>query len=195
MDGTSLSGNLSRTASTDLGKALASASPVNPAWTWSDDKTVGFIIRRQAHEALIHRIDAELTVGQRRSVMDRQLSADGVDEALRVMYGGGLPVWGTFAPDARHTVRVRASDTSDSWFVTLGRFSGADPDDSKSYDQEGIQVARVDPGGPSAASCLRRADRQRHQLEPAEQLSRLPCQVVMHASRAAVVEHHLRRWC
>jgi len=175
MDGTSLSGNLSRTASTDLGKALASASPVNPAWTWSDDKTVGFIIRRQAHEALIHRIDAELTVGQRRSVMDRQLSADGVD--------------------ARHTVRVRASDTSDSWFVTLGRFSGADPDDSKSYDQEGIQVARVDPGGPSAASCLRRADRQRHQLEPAEQLSRLPCQVVMHASRAAVVEHHLRRWC
>jgi uncharacterized protein (TIGR03083 family) len=146
------------TASTDLGKALSSASPANPAWTWSDDKTVGFIIRRQAHEALVHRIDAELTVGQRRSVMDAQLSADGVDEALRIMYGGDLPAWGTFAPDERRTVRVRASDTSDSWFVTLGRFSGTDPDDSKSYDQEGIQVARVDPGGPSAATVRGLAD-------------------------------------
>ena len=35
-----------------------------PAWTWSDDQTVGFIRRRQAHEALIHRVDAELAGGQ-----------------------------------------------------------------------------------------------------------------------------------
>jgi uncharacterized protein (TIGR03083 family) len=139
------------TASTDLGKALAASSPENPAWTWSDDKTVGFIIRRQAHEALIHRIDAELTAGKRRSVMDPQLSSDGVDEALRIMYGD-LPAWGTVAPDEWRTVRVRDSDTGDSWFVTLGRFSGTDPDDNKSYDQDGIHVARIDPGGQAAAT-------------------------------------------
>lgn len=146
------------TASTDLGKALASASPESPAWTWSDDKTVGFIIRRQAHEALIHRIDAQLTAGQRRSVMDPLLSADGVDEALRIMYGGDLPAWGTFAPHERRTVRVQASDTGDSWFVTLGRFSGTDPDDEKSYDQESIHVARIDPGGQAAATVRSKAD-------------------------------------
>src|SRR5215471_7614339 len=55
-------------ASADLGAALASAAPQTPAWTWSDDKTVGFIRRRQAHEALIHRVDAELAAGHRRSL-------------------------------------------------------------------------------------------------------------------------------
>ena len=140
------------TASADLGKALAAASPQSPAWTWSDDKSVGFIIRRQAHEALIHRVDAELTAGQRRSVMDPVLSADGLDEALRIMYGGDLPPWGMFAPENERAVRIQATDTGDSWFVTLGRFSGTDPDDNKSYDQPGIQVAGTDPGGPAAAT-------------------------------------------
>ena len=30
-----------------------------------DDHTVGFIRRKQAHEALIHRIDAEVAAGNR----------------------------------------------------------------------------------------------------------------------------------
>jgi uncharacterized protein (TIGR03083 family) len=140
------------TASTDLEKALATASPESPAWTWSDDKTVGFIIRRQAHEALIHRIDAELTAGQRPSLMNPLLSADGVDEVLRIMYGGDLPGWANFAPDERRTVRVQSTDTGDTWFVTLGRFGGTDPEDNKSYDQEGILVARTDPGGRATAT-------------------------------------------
>jgi uncharacterized protein (TIGR03083 family) len=73
-------------ASHDLGQALASASPDDPAWTWSSDQTVGFIRRRQAHEALIHRVDAELTAGDR-TPMHARLNADGIDEALRIMYG------------------------------------------------------------------------------------------------------------
>jgi uncharacterized protein (TIGR03083 family) len=146
------------TASTDLGQALASARPEHPAWTWSDDKTVGFIIRRQAHEALIHRIDAELTAGQRRSLMDPLLSADGVDESLRIMYGGHLPAWGRFAQDEACTVRVQATDTGDSWFVALGRFSGTDPDDSKSYHQAGIKVADTDTDHQAAATVRGPAD-------------------------------------
>src|ERR1700743_2713468 len=36
--------------------ALAEADPEEHAWTWhSEHKNVGFIYRRQAHEALIHR--------------------------------------------------------------------------------------------------------------------------------------------
>jgi uncharacterized protein (TIGR03083 family) len=136
-------------ASRDLGEALAAAAPDTPAWTWSPDQTVGFIRRRQAHEALIHRVDAELTAGNR-TPMDPVLSADGVDEALRVMYGG-VPGWGTFTPDTGNTVRLAASDTGDAWLVTVGRFTGTDPDDGTRYDEPGINAAGSDPGGPAAA--------------------------------------------
>jgi uncharacterized protein (TIGR03083 family) len=142
------------TASGDLGKALGGASPQTPAWTWSDDRTVGFIIRRQAHEALIHRVDAELTAGQRRSLMDPVLSADGVDEVLRIMYGGDPPTWGSFTADAASTLRIQAIDTSDSWHVTLGQFKGTDPDNGTSYDQPGIAVAGAD-GGEAVAATVR----------------------------------------
>jgi uncharacterized protein (TIGR03083 family) len=146
------------TASGDLGKALAAATPQTPAWTWSDDKTVGFIMRRQAHEALIHRVDAELTAGHRRSLMDPALGADGADEALRIMYGGDLPGWGDFTADESRAVRVQATDTDDSWFVTAGRFTGTDPGDQKSYDQPAIQVPGADPGGQAAATVRGTAD-------------------------------------
>jgi uncharacterized protein (TIGR03083 family) len=136
------------TASSDLAAALAAAAPDSPAWTWSPDQTVGFIRRRQAHEALIHRIDAELAVGIRGPV-DEQLAADGVEEALRVMYGA-VPEWGTFIADAGQTVRLRASDTGDTWLVMLGRFTGTDPGGT-AYDEPDIQPADQDPGTEAAA--------------------------------------------
>jgi len=134
----------------DLAGALAATPPDTHAWTWSDEQTVGFIRRRQAHEALVHRVDAELTAG-RRTPMDPRLSADGVDEALRIMYGGDLPDWGRFTPDDGKTLRFRATDTGDSWFVALGRFAGTDPGDQVSYDQPAIHAAGRDPGGPASA--------------------------------------------
>ena len=137
-------------ASRDLGAILAERAPNSPAWTWSADHTVGFVRRRQAHEALIHRVDAELTAGQRTG-MDPGLSADGVDEALRVMYGGEVPDWGSFTPAGPETIRLRATDTSGSWVVTVGRFTGTDPDDQASYDEPCLQVAERDAGEPAAA--------------------------------------------
>jgi uncharacterized protein (TIGR03083 family) len=136
-------------ASSDLGGALAATSPDTAAWTWADEQTAGFIGRRQAHEALIHRLDAELTA-DKRSPMDTALAADGVDEILRVMYGGAPP-WGEFTPDPANTIRVRTTDTGESWFLTLGRFVGTDPDDGKAIDDGDLRVAETDPGGPAAA--------------------------------------------
>jgi uncharacterized protein (TIGR03083 family) len=139
-----------RTASRDLSSALAASPPDAAAWTWSDnDQTVGFIRRRQAHEALIHRIDAELTAG-RRTPMDPALSADGVDEAVRVMYGA-LPGWAAFIPEPARTLRLRATDTGDSWLLTLGRFTGTDPGDGTVYDEPDARAADHDPGTPAAA--------------------------------------------
>jgi len=137
-------------ASSDLAEVLAATPPETPAWSWSDDHTVGFVRRRQAHEALIHRVDAELTAGTR-TPLDPALSADGVDEALHVMYGG-LPEWGTFTPDdSAPGLRLRATDTGGSWLVAFGQFTGTDPGDGTSYDEPGIRAADRDPGTEAAA--------------------------------------------
>jgi uncharacterized protein (TIGR03083 family) len=134
--------------SRDLAEVLAATPADRPAWTWSDDKTAGFIRRRQAHEALIHRVDAELTAGSR-TPLDPRLCADGVDEALRVMYGA-LPAWAAFAPDPERNLRIRATDTGDSWLVTLGRFTGTDPD-GVSYDEPDLHARERDPGTEAAS--------------------------------------------
>jgi uncharacterized protein (TIGR03083 family) len=132
----------------DLGSALAATPPDTTVWTWADEQTAGFIRRRQAHEALIHRIDAEVTAGER-TAMDTALSSDGVDEVLRVIYGGAPP-WGEFTPDPASTVRVRTTDTGGSWLLTLGHFTGTDPDDGVTHDGPDLRVAESDPGSVAA---------------------------------------------
>jgi uncharacterized protein (TIGR03083 family) len=129
-------------ASGGLLAALAAADPADAAWTWSSDHTVGFVRRRQAHEALVHRVDAELAAGLR-TPLDPLLAADGVDEALRVMYSG-LPEWGTYTPTAG-PVRVGATDTTAAWLLTVGRFVGTDPDSGREYDEAVLEIAD-DPG-------------------------------------------------
>jgi uncharacterized protein (TIGR03083 family) len=144
-----------RQSSDELRRVLAATPPETPAWTWSTEQTVGFIRRRQAHEALIHRIDAELVAGSR-TPTDPVLGADGVDEVLRIMYGG-VPSWGRFQPQAARTVRIRATDTDDSWLITLGRFSGTDPESGTSYDEPDIGIAEVDSGAETATTIRGRA--------------------------------------
>lgn len=102
-----------------------------------------------AHETLIHRVDAELAAGDR-TPMDPELSADGVDEALRVMYGGAHD-WSVFHPDEGRTLRLAASDTGDSWWVSLGRVTGGRPGGTE-VDEPDIAIAPVDPGGAAAAT-------------------------------------------
>lgn len=122
--------------------ALESADPAEPAWTWSDEQTVGFTFRRQAQEALMHRLDAEQTAGEV-TPLDPALAADGVDEALDIMFGG-TPPWGRFA-GLPHHVRVDITDRGESVWVQLGRFTGTDPDDGVNHDLDDISVV-PDPG-------------------------------------------------
>jgi prophage DNA circulation protein len=61
------------------------AGSATPVWTWTADRTVGFWVRRFAHDVLVHRFDAEsAAVG---TVSDRfdvaiDLAADGVSDVL-----------------------------------------------------------------------------------------------------------------
>jgi uncharacterized protein (TIGR03083 family) len=124
-----------------LVEALQGAAPTDEAWTWSGDHTVGFIYRRQAHEALIHRRDAELAAGAV-TPFPADLAADGVDEVLDVMYGG-CPPWGEFSP-LPHYIRLDLTDTGDHVWVQLGHFHGTDTD-GVTHDEDDLHVIS-DPG-------------------------------------------------
>lgn len=72
----------------ELRRALAATPPGTACWTFDrDDRTAGFWRRRQAHEAALHRWDAESalhadgTAGPR---IDPATALDGVDEVLTV---------------------------------------------------------------------------------------------------------------
>jgi len=127
-----------------LQAALGGADPAEEAWHWSSDHTVGASIRRQAHEALVHRLDAEEAAGSV-TPLDARLASDGVLEALTVMYGG-CPPWGTITPSDR-VVDVRMTDTGDVLHVALARFTGTDPEGT-AYDEP--DLALVDSGDPLA---------------------------------------------
>jgi uncharacterized protein (TIGR03083 family) len=69
----------------ELDAEFDARDPADPAWTWfAADQTVGFWIRRMAHETAIHRYDAELAAGLTTPVV-ADLAIDGVDEALTVI--------------------------------------------------------------------------------------------------------------
>lgn len=103
----------------DGGRNLVDAldhPPQKESWTFDPtDHTIGFWQRRQAHETLIHRWDAETAIGRSTDV-PAELAADGVAEVFDVMVrlrvvAGHL----TLPVDA---VTFRTTDTGDSW--TLG---------------------------------------------------------------------------
>lgn len=144
------------TASARLQRVLRDTPPKTPAWTWSVEQTAGFTRRRQAHEAMIHRVDAELLT-EARTPMDPRLSADGVDEVLRVMFAG-LPPWASFSGATGFVLRIETTDTGESWLVRTGRQTGTDPDDDKPVDEPSIEVLEPGVAGPAASISGRAAD-------------------------------------
>jgi len=71
-----------------LSAAFDAHDPQDPAATWHDpDQTVGFWIRRMAHETAIHRVDAEQVAGLELAPMDDEVALDGIDEFLCLFIG------------------------------------------------------------------------------------------------------------
>jgi uncharacterized protein (TIGR03083 family) len=80
----------SRRGSADMLETLSGRSPGQPCATWSaTDRTVGFWIRRMAHETAVHRVDVAQTYGERWTV-EPELAADGIAEALELWLGTRL---------------------------------------------------------------------------------------------------------
>jgi uncharacterized protein (TIGR03083 family) len=89
---------------------LAATDPSTEVWTWSSDKTGGFVIRRMAHETAVHRCDAEHAAGRDHTI-EPLLASDGIDEFLAHFLGdateGAAPVGGS--------VHLHCSDVPGEW--------------------------------------------------------------------------------
>lgn len=125
---------------------LIDAVSLHPAearcWTWDENGwNVGWVRRRQAHEALIHRIDAELATDHVTAV-DEELAADGVHELL-FTHIDGVPEWATFIPD--ETMATLSVDGGSSYGLRFGRIVGRGPESGKDYDFESFLVS--EPAG------------------------------------------------
>jgi len=96
-----------------LSEVFDAHQPTDPAWTWFEpDQTVGFWIRRMAHETAVHRFDAELAVHSP-SEIGADLAEDGVDEVLGTMLVGDIEPWEYEI--GRPDIEVRTPGRS--WFV------------------------------------------------------------------------------
>lgn len=125
-----------------LVRALAERSPEEVCWSWNPrGHNVGWIRRRQAHEALIHRVDAELATGSLTG-LDPELAADGVDEMLTNQIDSPMPEWGRFVSDGAVAL-IRTTDVAGAWGVEFGRFQGTSPDSGNTHDLD--TVALIDP--------------------------------------------------
>jgi uncharacterized protein (TIGR03083 family) len=132
---------LARRGTRELVEALAGADDHTAVWTWSDDATVGFVRRRQMHEVVVHRVDAEQTAGLPYTSVDDEVASDGVEELLEV-YASGAPAWMTFTPDGAHvTVGIDGSDQR--WTFAFGRVVGTSPDTGVTHDLPALM-----PAGP-----------------------------------------------
>jgi uncharacterized protein (TIGR03083 family) len=74
-----------REGADDLAGSIERSDPTTRVYSWADgEQDVAWVARRQAHEAAIHRWDAESAAGTPQPV-DPALALDGVDEWIRWM--------------------------------------------------------------------------------------------------------------
>lgn len=122
-----------------LQTALTSRQSDQGCWSWHDEgHNVEWVRRRQAHEALIHRVDAELVTGPP-SPIDHELATDGIDEILRVSIDvDNPPEWASFDEDG--TIATIATTGGASWTMRLGRFMGDSPNSGISHDFAALKL-------------------------------------------------------
>ena len=95
--------------------ALAATPEDTPMWTFSGEGTVRFWARRQAHEAVIHRCDAELADGTLGSI-EADVAADGVNEYFELL--ALLPAVQAIKGDGE-TVHFHCTDREVEWLAEM----------------------------------------------------------------------------
>jgi uncharacterized protein (TIGR03083 family) len=121
----------------------------SPVWAFGRQAPAGFWARRQSHETMVHRADAELAVGCD-VVLDAHLAADGIDEWLGMATGSRRPADGTAALPTGSSLRlqVTGSDQAPGWLIT-GSPTGLGLQRSPQSAAGGAQAADVTVSGPA----------------------------------------------
>jgi uncharacterized protein (TIGR03083 family) len=95
---------------------LRATSPDAEVPTWNDeDRTAHFVSRRSAHEFAVHRVDAQLALGEPHPI-DAELAADGIEEIFTMldkldMFDGS----GEDGPGG--TLHLRPEDAPREWAI------------------------------------------------------------------------------
>ena len=125
-----------RAGCTELADTLAAADPAMECWSFlRAPSPLAFWARRQAHEAGIHRVDAETARGPV-TAFEPEFAADGIDELL---CGFLARRRGRLVADPPVTLAVRATDVEAAWTVAVH------PDHRE---------VTAGPGGLEGADCL-----------------------------------------
>ncbi|MGZ4749182.1 MAG: maleylpyruvate isomerase family mycothiol-dependent enzyme [Oryzihumus sp.] len=96
---------------------LDERDPAGQARTWwPPDQSVGFWVRRMAHETSVHRRDVESAAGEGTPVA-ADLAVDGIDEVLMIMLAGD---WSDAPVGTASGAAVVVSSGGHDWEVTLG---------------------------------------------------------------------------
>ena len=124
-----------------------SHEPSDPAESWvPEDQTVGFWIRRLAHETAIHRYDLEAALGDPRPIQP-DLAVDGIDEVLTVMFERGRSAQSADAAPESTSGNLVLESGGKTWSVRLLPYDievshevGESPDEVISGDPNDILV-------------------------------------------------------
>ena len=113
-----------------LRAALEAADPEDACWSWSEaGGRVGWVARRQHHEAAIHLADLELAAGGPPE-LDRSTAVDGILEMIDVMLGD-FPPWMTYEP--QWLVEIDVDEFDVVTLMTVGLASGTGPESGIDY--------------------------------------------------------------
>jgi uncharacterized protein (TIGR03083 family) len=112
-------GDWIRNGGTRLLKTLRTGDPDQSMWAWGLDQHLRWWSRRQLHETLIHRMDADLANGHSPTT-EPEIAVDAIDEFLV-----NLKSAAAFSPKVREihgtgeVLRLKTSDTGASWSIRL----------------------------------------------------------------------------
>lgn len=91
---------------------LSKADPAQSNWTWSQDHSAGFVIRRMAQETAVHRWDAD-SAAAALTPIEALLASDGIDEFLTHMLSAVI----ADAPAVGGSVHLHCTDVAGEWTV------------------------------------------------------------------------------
>jgi uridine kinase len=124
--------------------ALAERDAADPAWTLAPPRTVGFWVRRRAHETAVHLWDLRAATGSPRP-LGAHLAAEAVDEVVTTMWPRQVRKGRAVPPPA--PVALATTDTRQRWVL-------GDPDVPGSAEPTTTIVATITADASTLALLL-----------------------------------------